>query len=319
MEEGSQSKETFCSFVDGKARFSELWKVGAHLCKHTGLRPFSCDRCDKSFCTANQLTRHHRSGEKPYHCLLEGCSEAFATLASMKDHMAQTPQQKKRYDCDRQGCEKTFNKRNQLKAHEYEHTQLLPSHCSLGSCTMEFSSHNKLRHHERLHDGYGCDEDACTVLGQTWTGYQTHKKKPRRTAELQASMCKKQFLTAWFLHQHHMHFHTGERRLFRCPKEECDKTFKRLSTLKNHVLGDHEGRKAPSCAYPGCEKSFPIKESLWRHGVVHDPAKRKLQNLHPKNNQPWSKARRVAAVAASTAVETKLAAMLANVKLNTDP
>lgn len=100
MGESLQSKKSFaCSFFDCKAAFSKSWKLEAHICKHTGLKPFSCDSCDKSFCTRYQLTRHEltHSGEKPHKCLAEGCSEAFVTNPSMKNHMSQVHQKEKRY------------------------------------------------------------------------------------------------------------------------------------------------------------------------------------------------------------------------------
>lgn len=94
-------------------------------------KPFSCERCDKSFCTRYQLTRHelNHSGEKPYkyvvtfrcfcferlefmflkllfqllpvlvfRCLVDGCPEAFVTNASMKNHKARVhDKQEKQY------------------------------------------------------------------------------------------------------------------------------------------------------------------------------------------------------------------------------
>lgn len=91
------------------------------------------------------------------------------------------------------------------------------------------------------------------------------------------------------------------------------------------------------------------QENLWRHGVVHDPAKKKLkvmsllkdmkvvysppsfscgvctcfklppplfQKLHPKKNQPWRKALQVKlAAAANQADANKLAAKLRNTAL----
>lgn len=86
-------KSFVCSFFDCKAKFSKSWKLEAHLCKHTGLvsgagrprtsvplvreppcvslppqKPFSCESCQRSFCTRYQLTRHelNHSGEKPH-------------------------------------------------------------------------------------------------------------------------------------------------------------------------------------------------------------------------------------------------------------
>lgn len=87
-----------------------------------------------------------------------------------------------------------------------------------------------------------------------------------------------------------------------------------------------------------------IQESLWRHGVAHDPAKKKVkvtrpcqliegncfspsmlsvlqisilsQKLHPKKNQPWRQALRLRlATAAGQAEANKLAAKLRNTTL----
>uniref|UniRef100_A0A667X502 Transcription factor IIIA n=1 Tax=Myripristis murdjan TaxID=586833 RepID=A0A667X502_9TELE len=295
MGERLQSQKSFvCSFFDCKAKFSKSWKLEAHLCKHTGLRPFSCGSCDKSFCTRYQLTRHefNHSGDKPHKCLLEGCSEVFVTNASLKNHMVRVHQHReKQYQCDHPGCKKGFNKRRQLKAHKCEHTQLLPFHCTFSGCTKEFPTHGKLQHHKKVHEGYPCKEEDCSFRGKTWTEYQKHRKKHQ--VKLQCGECKKLFNNAWFLHQHELNVHTREKRVFPCPKRGCDKKFTKRFNLESHVLGDHEGKKPFSCAYAGCRKSFAMKM------------------LRPRKNQPWRKAQQ-----ARMAAETrKLAAKLQNTQL----
>eukprot|EP00064_Thunnus_orientalis_P008692 superscaffoldBa00001055_g8715 len=292
MGERLQSQKSYvCSFFDCKAKFSKSWKLEAHLCKHTGL--------------LHLISR----------CLTEGCSEAFVTNASMKNHMARVHQhQEKQYRCDHRGCKKDFNKRYQLTAHKGEHQQILPFHCTFKGCTREFPSRGKLKHHEKVHAGYTCEDEACPFLGKTWTEYQKHRKEHK--VKLPCGGCKKQFNNAWFLHQHELRVHSGERRMLMCPRKGCGKKFTRRFNLENHVLGDHEGKKPFSCAFAGCGKSFAMKESLWRHGVVHDPGKKKLKKLHPKKNQPWRIALQVKLAAAANQAETnKLAAKLRNTRL----
>ncbi|KAK7879026.1 hypothetical protein WMY93_030779 [Mugilogobius chulae] len=96
-------------------------------------KPFSCDNCDKNFCTRYQLTRHElcHSGEKPHKCAVEGCSQAFVTNASLKNHTSRFHKQEKKYKCNFQGCEEPFNKRNQLTAHMFVHTKSLPFQLSM--------------------------------------------------------------------------------------------------------------------------------------------------------------------------------------------
>uniref|UniRef100_A0A672J4N0 Transcription factor IIIA n=1 Tax=Salarias fasciatus TaxID=181472 RepID=A0A672J4N0_SALFA len=286
MGERLHSQKSFaCSFDECKAVFSKSWKLEAHLCKHTGLKPFSCENCDRSFSTRPQLSRHElsHSGEKPHKCLADGCSEAFATNASMKNHVARVHQhQEKRHQCDVQGCTKDFHKRNQMKAHKCDqHQQPPPFHCTFSGCTREFPSHGRLQHHKKMHEGYPCETDACSFKGNTWTEYLKHRKL--HLVKVSCGKCTKLFNNSWFLRQHELRVHSGQpKRMFACPRDGCSKMFSRRFNMESHVLGDHEGKKPFSCAFPGCEKSFAMKESLWRHGVVHDPAKRKL-----KVKCPW--------------------------------
>ncbi|KAM9712609.1 general transcription factor IIIA, b [Menidia menidia] len=312
-------KSYVCSFFDCKSTFTKSWKLEAHLCKHTGLKPFSCEKCEKSYCTRYQLSRHDlsHSGEKPHKCQVTGCSEAFVTNASLKNHVARVhDHQKNQYECDHQGCGKKFNKRCQLKAHKCEHQQGLPFHCSFNGCTREFPSNGKLKHHEKVHKGYPCDTELCSFQGKTWTEYVKHRREHK--AKVPCGDCEKLFSNAWFLHLHELRAHSGAKRSFSCPREGCNKKFTRRFNLENHVLADHEGKKPFSCAYAGCGKSFAMKESLWRHGVVHDPSKRKLKKRHPKNNQPWRVVQQSKAAAASQEETNKLAAKLGKTALQDD-
>ncbi|XP_068160400.1 general transcription factor IIIA, b [Antennarius striatus] len=321
MGERLQSQKSYiCSLFDCKAKFSKSWKLEAHLCKHTGLKPFTCDHCDKRFCTRYQLTRHelNHSGEKPHKCLVHGCSEAFVTNASMKNHVARVHhEEQKRFKCDQDGCGEGFNKRNQLRAHQSEHQQIPPFQCTFSDCDRKFATHGKLRHHQRVHGGYLCEDEACPFQGKTWTEYLKHRNEHK--VKVPCGGCKKLFNNSWFLRQHELRVHSGERRKLSCPRKGCDKEFTRCFNLDSHILGDHEGKNPFSCAYEGCGKSFAMKESLWRHEVVHDPEKKKLTKLHPKKNQPWRRALQVRLAAAASPLETiKLAADLQNTTLNDD-
>ncbi|XP_068604343.1 general transcription factor IIIA, b [Brachionichthys hirsutus] len=319
MGERLQSQKSYiCSFFDCNAEFSKSWKLEAHLCKHTGLKPFTCDTCAERFCTRYQLTRHEldHSGEKPHKCSADGCAEAFVTNGGMKDHMARAHLQEKQYKCDQEGCGECFNKKNQLKAHKNEHQQILPFQCTFSDCDQKFPTRGKLKRHERMHGGYPCEDEACPFQGKTWTEYLKHRNK--HTVKVPCGGCKKLFNNTWFLRQHELRAHSGERRTLTCPREGCDKEFAHGFNLESHVLGDHDGKKPFICMSEGCGKSFAMKESLWRHSAAHDPEKKKLTKLHPKKNRPWHVAQRARRAAAAKAEATALAAKLRDTNLKDD-
>ncbi|XP_053467796.1 general transcription factor IIIA, b [Ictalurus furcatus] len=320
------TKNFVCSFLNCKASFSKAWKLEAHYCKHTGLRPFACDSCDKTFCTRCQLTRHNlsHSGKKPYQCLEDGCSESFISTARLKNHVERVHQHKeKHYVCDYEGCAKEFRKKKQLSSHKCEHTNQLPFECQYEGCGKKYTTSKKLQKHEKVHDGiifereeklftkalvcvftltslhsnvelvgYPCAEEGCDFQGRTWTEYQAHRKAAHREA-LQCDSCVKVFHKAWFLKKHKLFVHLGVRRVFKCTKEGCQKTYTTHFNLQNHILSFHEGIRSFICPHDGCGKAFAMEGSLKRHAVVHDPQKKKLQKktkrgrkkkLEPKTN-----------------------------------
>ncbi|XP_077480493.1 general transcription factor IIIA, b [Stigmatopora argus] len=277
------SKRFLCSFSDCQALFTKLWKLEAHLCKHTGSKPFSCENCDKSFRSRQQLARHELGhGElKPHECPTDGCFEAFVRRGSLKKHIVRAHQhQIEEFQCTHEDCQRRFRKKYQLKAHMGEHQGLLAFCCHVEDCAKEFPSRAKLKHHDNVHKGYPCEEELCPFLGKTWSGYRKHRQVHR--VKLPCQKCKKEFNNRWFLRQHEFHSHAEGKRDFSCPKEGCARTYTRRFNLDEHVLGDHEGKKPFSCTYAGCSRSFAMKESLWRHGVVHDPLKQKLKKLNPR-------------------------------------
>ncbi|XP_051538184.1 transcription factor IIIA-like [Myxocyprinus asiaticus] len=303
------NKHFLCSFGNCKATFSKLWKLEAHYCKHTGLRPFACGSCDKSFSTRYQLTRHKLShiGEKPYLCSVSGCSDAFSTSGSLRNHTAHVHHNKERnYVCNHEGCGKEFHKKKQLLIHSCEHTNEFPFHCDFEGCGKKYASPKALKRHGKVHKGYPCAED-CPFKGRTWSEYQNHKKAEHRET-LPCDQCKKIFHCAWILQKHKQSVHSGERRRFKCTKEGCRESYTTHFNLQNHILVFHEGKCAFTCSFAGCGKAFAMEESLKRHAVVHMPQKTKLQKPKTTAHKKASKTKLVDAA--------KLSRHLQNVSLN---
>ncbi|XP_058497236.1 transcription factor IIIA-like [Solea solea] len=277
--ETTSHKRYICSFPDCSAAYNKQWKLDAHLCKHTGVKPYACghDGCGKSFCSTYHLTRHglSHSGSRPFECGVDGCAEAFTTNSNRNRHVSRVhAQESKVYACKFEGCGLEFKKNKQLKSHMCEqHTQLPPYQCTYDGCHLRFTFPSKLKRHEKVHRGYPCQEEGCTLTAKTWTELLKHRREQHERV-LKCDQCNKVFKDSWFLQQHQA-VHSEVRVIFRCPREGCDRSFTTTFNLQSHIRSFHEELRPFSCTQPGCRKSFAMRQSLDRHCIVHDPQRRK--------------------------------------------
>ncbi|XP_054634144.1 transcription factor IIIA-like [Dunckerocampus dactyliophorus] len=273
-------KRFICSFAGCAAAYNKQWKLDAHLCKHTGVKPHKCphDGCDKDFCSPYHLARHQlsHSGLHPFPCTVEGCAQAFTTNSNRARHVTRVHSgEAKRYMCKVDGCNLEFKKNKQLKSHMSEqHTHTPAYQCTHDGCTMRFTFPSRLKRHMKVHRGYPCTQESCIFTGSTWTEYLKHRREQHRPA-LSCEQCSKVFKDSWFLEQH-QRVHSDTRLVYRCPREACERSFTTIFNLQSHIQAFHEELQPFTCGHPGCGKTFAMKQSLRRHGVVHDPDRKKM-------------------------------------------
>jgi KRAB domain-containing zinc finger protein len=136
-----------------------------------------CETCGKLIASKHKLQIHTRiwhSGETPYKCKVEGCTQSFASSTRRSEHMASKHSQitvncpvcqttfrsnpalrrhmkdshsEKKFPCTFEGCHYRFSKRGKLLIHLATHTGIKPFPCK--HCPHSNASKAGLRRHLR--------------------------------------------------------------------------------------------------------------------------------------------------------------------------
>ncbi|RZF45053.1 hypothetical protein LSTR_LSTR002014 [Laodelphax striatellus] len=255
-----------------ETRCPDRGTLARHMYTHTGLKPYSCRFCRKTFSRKYHLVRHNMQtgcdgSEQPtFPCQV--CGRVFNRKDNLREHLrahAGQTKRKKSYTCEL--CDKEFFGTTLLHIHKRTHKGWeRPYKCDL--CEKRFPSSGAMKKHRRKHTGerpYECNE--CNAKFSAKETLNRHLKTHNGMKPHICQFCGKRFIQATQLRAHIFH-HSGEHG-FKCP--HCNKSFNRRSRLTLHTKYVHEGAKPFTCDL--CNKTFVRKEDLARHQILHSGVK----------------------------------------------
>ncbi|XP_075232950.1 uncharacterized protein LOC142331138 [Lycorma delicatula] len=183
----------------------------------------------------------HQTQVKRYQCDYDGCTRTYSTVGNLRTHM-KTHKGEFRFKCTEPSCGKAFLTSYSLKIHVRVHTKIKPFNCEHNGCDKSFNTLYRLRAHQRLHNGdtFNCRENGCTKYFTTLSDLKKHIRThtQERPYKCEEDGCGKAFTASHHL-KTHKRTHSSQRPSYCCPQNGCRRTFNHKHLLTHHLTTYH--------------------------------------------------------------------------------
>ena len=197
-----------CNGINCNKTFKTKSNLVQHKRRHSSVKSFGCDNCDRRFVLYAGLTRHKKfvhSHFRPFVCPRSDCNKIFKRKLSLIHHNL-THSSVKSFGCNKR--DKRFKTKESLDRHKPRHSSDKPFECE--KCNQRYKYKSLFMSHKLIHS-----EDKpfkCDVNG-----------------------CDKRFQQKCYLNRHRYRIHSGIKR-YKCFHNNCDKSFVTSHELKRHTM-----------------------------------------------------------------------------------
>ena len=142
----STDRPFVCNRINCNKRFKLMKSLNLHKKRHSLVKSFGCDKCDKRFIFKRDLFIHKDvHNNRPFVCPQSYCDKAFKRKGDLNNHIRKQHLDK-RFKCDE--CDQSFGTEYSLRSHKTIHSKSLKFQCDEANCGKKFRKKVFLRNHK---------------------------------------------------------------------------------------------------------------------------------------------------------------------------